>query len=114
LSSGIKNEGSTNVVVDGNTFLVGTPLDGTWDNTCTIKNNIGYTTENSGTATIASGNTSVTVAHGLASEPSFVILTGTHSEVKDAYVSAKDSTNITITVDSAVTADRDIYWYAEV
>ena len=74
--------------------------------------NIGFVTENSGTATIASGATSVTVDHGLAGTPTVVVLGATHSEVADAVWSA-DATNITITVPSAVTADRDISWYAE-
>jgi len=69
--------------------------------------------KNSGTATIASGDTSVTFAHGLAGTPTIVTLGATHSEVADAYVSAKDATNITITVPNAVSADRDISWYAE-
>jgi len=69
-------------------------------------------TENSGTATIANGNTSVTFAHGLAGTPTVVVLGATHSEVADAIWSA-DATNITITVPNPVSADRDISWYAE-
>jgi len=78
----------------------------------TIKRNTGYTTEASGTATIPSGQTSVTFAHGLAGTPTMVVLGATHSEVADAIWSA-DDTNITITVPSAVSADRQISWYAE-
>jgi len=77
-----------------------------------IKRNLGYITEASGTATIANGNTSVTFAHGLVGTPTLVVLGPTHSEVADAVWSA-DATNITITVGSAVTADRNISWYAE-
>jgi len=77
-----------------------------------VKNNIGFITENSGTATIANGTSSVQVAHGLAGTPTVVVLGPTHSEVADAVWSA-DATYITITVPSAVTADRDISWYAE-
>lgn len=58
------------------------------------------------TATILSGNTSVTVAHGLFNTPSYVQLTGQHAEVAAAVCTARDTTNITITVPSAVTADR--------
>lgn len=71
----------------------------------------GYS-ENSGTATILNGNTSVQFAHGLADTPTFVTLGATHDEVADAIWSA-DATNITITVPAAVSADRDISWYAE-
>jgi hypothetical protein len=74
--------------------------------------NSGYVTENSGTATILSGNTSVTFAHGLAGTPTVVTLGATHAEVADAIWSA-DATNITITVPNPVTANRNISWYAE-
>ena len=67
-----------------------------------------------GSATIANGNTSVTVNHGLVSTPTNVQLTGTHSEVKDAYVTNVGSTSFDIKVDSAVTADRTVYWKAKV
>ena len=77
-----------------------------------IKYNSGYVTENSETATILNTGTSVTFAHGLAGTPTLVTLGATHAEVSDAIWSA-DATNITITVPSAVTADRKISWYAE-
>jgi len=68
--------------------------------------------ENSGTATISNGSTSVTVTHGLAGTPTEIQLTGTHSEVKDAYVQNVGSTTFDIVVDSAVSADRTVYWKA--
>jgi len=74
--------------------------------------NQGYITENSGIVTIPSGQTSVTFAHGLAGAPTTVVLGATHAEVADAVWSA-DDTNITITVPSAVSADRQIGWYAK-
>jgi parallel beta-helix repeat protein len=77
-----------------------------------VRNNRGYATEASGTATILNGKTSVTFAHGLAGTPTLVVLGATHAEVADAVWSA-DATNITITVPSAVTANRKISWYAE-
>jgi len=70
-------------------------------------------TKNSGIATILSGGTNVTVAHGLAGTPRIAIVTGRHGETSDAYVSARDDTNITITVPAAVTADRIVDWYVE-
>jgi len=73
----------------------------------------GYLTKNWGVATILNGQTSVTFAHGLYSTPTVVTLGATHAEVADAVWSANTS-NITITVPSAVTADRDISWYAVV
>jgi len=80
--------------------------------TSIIQRNKGYVTENSGTATILSGQSSVTFAHGLAGTPTIVTLGATHAEVADAIWSA-DPTNITITVPSNVTANRNISWYAE-
>jgi len=88
------------------------PFDNTAGGTFRLCHNLGYVTENSGTATIANGNTSVTFAHGLAGTPTLVVLGATHSEVTDAVWSA-DATNITITVPNAVSADRQISWYAE-
>jgi len=77
-----------------------------------VKDNIGYVTENNGTATIANGAASIVVAHGLAAAPTVVTLGAKHAEVADAIWSA-DATNITITVPSAVTADREISWCAD-
>lgn len=73
----------------------------------------GYKFKNYGTATILDTQSSVQFAHGLISTPTVVVLGATHAEVADAIWSA-DATNITITVPSAVTADRDISWKAEV
>ena len=69
---------------------------------------------NKGTATIPNGSSSVVVNHGLHSAPSVVKLTGTHSEVKDCWVTNVTDTQFTINAPAAVTADRDVYWQAEV
>jgi len=78
-----------------------------------IHNNIGYVTENSGTATIAAGTTSVTVAHGLAATPTKVLITP-RADIGDVWVSARDATNITINCDTAPAADVIVDWYAEI
>jgi len=78
-----------------------------------IKRNIGYVTENSGTATIAAGTTSVTVAHGLSATPSKVIVTP-RDNIGSVWVSARDSTNITINCSTAPTTNVIVDWYAEV
>ncbi len=70
--------------------------------------------KNSGIATISNGSSSVTVDHGLAQAPSVVKLTGTHSEVKDCWITNVTSTQFTINASGNVTADRDVYWEAEV
>ena len=70
--------------------------------------------ENDGSATIANGNTSVTVNHGLVTTPTNIQVTGTHSEVKDAYVTNVGTTSFDIKVGSAVTANRTVYWKATI
>jgi len=72
----------------------------------------GFPTENGGIVTIPNGQTSVTFPHGFPSYPKFVVLGPTHAEVADAVYSAT-TTDITITVPSAVTGDRKIAWYAK-
>ena len=102
-----------NVCLIGNTFRNNTnPPYIEAGGTLYAKFNEGFVTENSGTATILSGNTSVTFAHGLAGTPTLVTLGATHAEVADAIWSA-DAINITITVPSAVSANRNISWSAE-
>jgi len=78
-----------------------------------IKRNTGYVTENSGTATIAAGTTSVTVAHGLATTPTEVLVTP-RDDIGDVWVSARDGTNITINCDTAPAADVIVDWRAEI
>jgi len=79
----------------------------------------GYTnanilSKNRGTATISSGNSSVTVNHGLVKAPAIVKLTGTDSEVKDCWVTNVTDTQFTINAPAAVSANRNVYWEAEV
>jgi len=73
----------------------------------------GKPTQARGKATIASGNTSVAVTHGLESAPKWIGLTGLHSEVRDAYVSAISTSQITVAVGSATTGNRALQWSAE-
>lgn len=69
---------------------------------------------NSGTATISNGNSSVNVTHSLVSTPTYIQLTGTHSEVSNVIATSLDSTQFTITANSSVTSDREVYWKAVV
>lgn len=79
-----------------------------------VRRNTGvYVTENAGVATIALGGTSITFNHGLNVAPTAVILTGKSVETADAYVSSITSSQIQITVPTAVTAARDVMWRAE-
>lgn len=66
-----------------------------------------------GTATILNGWATVYVTHNLQLTPTLVKLTGKHSEVSAPYVTAVDVTGISIAVAAPVTANRDLYWYAE-
>lgn len=103
-----------NTVIEGNAFLANLSAKVTNNGTGTkIRRNVGYATENSGTATILSGQSSVQFAHGLAAAPSVVALGAKHAETADAVWSA-DAANMTITVPGAVTGDRQISWFAEV
>jgi hypothetical protein len=78
-----------------------------------IKNNIGYKNENTGTATITAGQTSVNVTHGLAAAPTRVLLTPTTATAgKQYYVSSKAATTFTITIDSAHASDISFDWQA--
>jgi hypothetical protein len=80
-----------------------------------IARNQGYVTENSGTATITAGQTSVNVTHGLATTPTRVVLTPTTDTAGRRYwVSAKGATTFTITIDSTHTADITFDWRAQV
>jgi len=72
----------------------------------------GYVTENCGVATIPSGSSSVTVNHEMSVAPNVVKLTGTHSEVRDCWVTNITDTQFTINAPAAVTADRDVIWDA--
>jgi len=113
---GIKETGNTDrTIIIGNNVrgnLTGAIL--TVGANTIVERNIGYVTENGGTATIPNGSSSVVVDHGLAVAPSVVKLTGTHSEVANCWVTNVTSTQFTINAPAAVTADRDVYWQAEV
>lgn len=78
-----------------------------------IRGNVGYLTENSGTATIPANQTSVTVNHGLATTPGKVLVTP-RGNVGTVWVSARDATSFTVNCSTAPSADTIIDWYAEV
>jgi len=72
-------------------------------------------TRNSGVATIPNGTASIVVAHGLGGTPTSIRCTGTHTEVDRVYVTAVGAANFTINAGAGnVTANRDVYWEAEV
>lgn len=85
-------------------------------NNCKILHNPGYVNENSGTATILSGNTSVDVNPGLDASINLTTATlsihamGTQVEVRDLICTVKDADEFTITASGATTGDRTVYW----
>ena len=78
-----------------------------------VHHNIGYVTENSGTATIPAGSTSVTVSHGLADTPSKVLVTPIGDPGDRFWVANVGSSSFDIVVATAPSADTDFYWQAE-
>lgn len=72
----------------------------------------GLVTMNAGTATIASGQSSVTVAHGMYRAPDFCLATGRSSGGSQAFVSVVDNTNITISIPSNAASSLTVNWAA--
>jgi len=81
-----------------------------------IRNNSGYVTENSGTATVLNTTTTIVVAHGLAAAPTRVLVTARlWSNAAKAWVTAIDATNFTINVDADPGVGTAIFdWKAQV
>jgi len=78
------------------------------------KYNRGYTTENSGVATIPAGSTRVTVSHGLALTPTKFQITPLGQPPGKLWVENITSTSFDIVTDTAPTVDLKVSWYAEV
>lgn len=101
------------VLVEGNNFpstTDGTPV--YKDTTATnivFRNNLGFVTQNSGTATITS-STSVTFEHGLSGTPTHVSV-GFKTSGYGSWIWSATSTQITITVTN--TGTYTFSWYAE-
>jgi hypothetical protein len=98
---------------------IGTPMiSGVSATTNIIKNNNGYLTENSGTATF-SGNgsqTTFTIAHGLAGTPKVAVVTAGSSDAKGDFYVTYDATNIYVTYATAPPSGTNnvvLRWYAE-
>jgi len=109
-----------NILIENNTFGSGTSgVVHIVHSTAKFRNNVGYTTENSGTATF-SGDGSTTqfkIEHGLVSTPSKVLVTPMSADAAgDFYVTA-DADYIYINYSSAPASGTDnvkVSWYAEV
>lgn len=83
-----------------------------------VRNNLGHTTENKGTATIANGTTSIAVTHGLSVTPSagdvMVTPTGNLGSATKFWVDTYTSTQFTIHVDVNPGTDVTFAWTAQV
>lgn len=100
--------GSGDNIITGNTLVQnGAPsvalLESAGAATTIIRNNIGWVTENSGTATVANGTTSIAVNHGLSVTPGLanIALTPTNNlgSATKFWISGVTSTQFTVNVD---------------
>jgi hypothetical protein len=78
-----------------------------------IRDVLGYRTKNRGVATIPAGATSVTVAHGLASTPSKVVVTPRRN-IGSVWVPVRDATSFMINCSVPTTAPTLVDWEAEI
>ncbi|MDD5094051.1 MAG: hypothetical protein PHV74_06710 [Dehalococcoidia bacterium] len=103
---GIQEYGSTDYnTISGNYLSTNTVAIWTVGAHTTVSGNLGYTSENSGTATVANATTTIKVAHGLAAVPARVSITCTGwGNATKAWISSKDSDGdglkFTISVDA--------------
>ena len=79
-----------------------------------IKRNSGYTTENSGVASITANSTRVTVSHGLNNAPSKVLITPLGVPPGKLWVENITNTSFDIVTDTAPATNLPVAWYAEV
>jgi len=84
----------------------------------TVRNNMGYVTENSSTATVLNTATSIAVAHGLATTPTRVFITPKENPTNPVtfwWVDTVGATNFTINVNADPGASNlDFDWEAKV
>jgi len=112
----------TNVLVQQNDFIDASATvhaDILAEPTNIIRRNIGYTTENSGTATFSGDGTTTqfSIAHGLVSTPTKVLVTPMTADAASDFYVTTDDTNIYINYKSAPPSGTDnlkFSWYAEV
>lgn len=79
-----------------------------------IKDNTGYTTDNTGTATILNGQSSIAVTHRLVVAPTKITVTGSTSDTNALYVDTIGTTTFTVHSSGNVGGNRTIYWRAEI
>ena len=101
-----------NNVIEGNSIIA--PKSILWVGSNTIvKNNVGFITVKSSTATIAAGATSVTVSHGMSCTPRKVLITPLAQPPGQLWVSDITNTSFIIRISTAPSANLPVAWYAE-
>ena len=106
-----EGDGNNNVI-EGNSIIAPKSILWVGPNTI-VKDNIGYITVKSSTATIASGSTSVTVSHGMSCTPRKVFITPLAQPSGQLWVSDITNTSFIIRISSAPSANLPVAWYAE-
>lgn len=110
--------GSDTINIQGNTLDGNTPELADAGSATNILANVGWVTENSGTSSIASGDTTKVVAHGLDATPTYANVAFTEQGTNDygrVWVSALGSTGFTLNVSADPGASNlDFAWEAKV
>ena len=99
--------------VAGNT---GTNLADAGTNTI-VRDNVGWVTENSGTATLLNANTSIVVAHGLAATPTSISITFAENPtnlIADWWIDTIGAANFTLNGSNPGASNLDFGWEAKV
>jgi len=107
------------------TTIVGNDVTGNKDGGITkagantiVRDNLGYVTENDGTSSIASGDTTKAVAHGLAATPTVINVIFAEQGTNDYgrwWISSVGATNFTVNVSADPGASNlDFWWEAKV
>jgi hypothetical protein len=112
-SGSMANTGDVNMVTSGLTIVIIADTDVISPFSNLAGATLKYMKRNRFTATIPANSTSVTVAHGLNGTPSKVVVTP-RGNIGNVWVSARDSTNITINCSTAPTADTVVDVDAEI
>lgn len=100
VANDLRNSGVTSAIRDAGTATI-------------VRNNAGFSTEASGSATVAGGQTAVVVTHGLAGTPATVQLTPTGDTGGVRYwVSDRGPETFTITLSAGLPSDITFDWTA--
>jgi len=110
---------SSGHILTGNDFAIGTTGAAYMGAGAVViaRDNKGYVTENSGTATLLNGNTTVVVVHGLSATPTVILITFAEDPTNlmaDWWVDTANSDNFTFNGVDPGASNLDFYWEAKV